>query len=109
MWLPNENTEASVLEKVDPRAYTVATPKGTLQRNRSQIRAMPQTDDQPQTENNANVSSEDKNTEECSSETNSNKDANTNIDTPLVTTKPNEKVTSSGRISRPPKRFGEHL
>ena len=54
VWLPNENTEASVLEKVGPRSYTVATPKGTLQRNRSQITAMPQNDDQPQ--NNVNVS-----------------------------------------------------
>ena len=71
---------------------------------------MPQKDDQPQTENNANVSSEDKNTEECSSETNSNEDTNTtNSDTTSVATKPNEKVTSSGRISRPPKRFGEQL
>ena len=104
MWLPNENTEASVLEKVGPRSYTVATPKGTLQRNRSQIRAMPQKDDQPQSENNANASSENKNTEECTSETNSNEDENTI--TPPVATKPNEKVTFSG-ISRPPQRFGE--
>ena len=30
VWLSNENTEASVMEKVGPRAYTVATPyKGT--------------------------------------------------------------------------------
>ena len=88
----DENTDASVLEKVGPRSYTVATPKGTLQRNRSQIRTMPQKDGRPQTENNANVSSGDKNTEECSSET--------NPDTPPVATKPNEKVISSGRISR---------
>ena len=44
VWLPNEDTEASVLEKVGPRSYTVATPKGTLQRNRSQIRPMPHSD-----------------------------------------------------------------
>ena len=31
-----------------------------------------------------------------------------NPDSSPVTTKSNEKVTSSGRISRPPKRFGEH-
>ena len=65
--------KASVLEKVGPRSYTVATPKGTLQRNRSQIRAMPQKGDQLQGDN-ANVLSEDKNTEVCSSEANSNED-----------------------------------
>ena len=38
----NENTEASVVEKIGPKAYTVATPKNTLQRNRNPLRAMPQ-------------------------------------------------------------------
>ena len=52
-------------------------------------------------QNNANVSSEDKNTEEYSSETNSNEDTNTtNSDTPSAATKPNEKVTSSGDLLR---------
>ena len=40
VWLPNENIEASVIEKVGLIAYRVAIPKGTSQRNRSQIRAM---------------------------------------------------------------------
>ena len=100
------------MEKVGPRAYTVATPKGTLQRNRSQIRAMSQME---QTEDNLDTSSKDTNTEEDSSKSNQNEDATnpneetkTNPDSPPVATEPNEKVTSSGRISRPPKRFGEN-
>ena len=111
VWLPNENTEASVIEKVGPRAYTVATPKGTLQRNRSQIRAMPRME---QTEDNLDIS-KDENTEEDVLKSNHHKDATspseeakTNPDSPPVSIEPNEKVTSSGRISRPPKRFGEN-
>ena len=110
--LPNENTEASVMEKVGPRAYKVATPKGILQRNRSQIRAMPQME---LTEDNLDTSSSDKNNEEGSSKSNQKEDATnpyeepkSNPDSSPVATKSNEKVTSSERISRPPKRFGEH-
>ena len=47
LWLPNVGIEASVLENMGPRSYNVATPKGTLQRNKSQIRAIPQKDDKP--------------------------------------------------------------
>ena len=67
VWLPNENTEASVKEKMGPRAYTVATLKGILQRNRSHIRAMPQME---LTEDNLDTSSSDKNNEEDSLKSN---------------------------------------
>ena len=37
VWLPNENTEASVIEKNGPRAYSIATPKRTLQRTEDRL------------------------------------------------------------------------
>ena len=90
VWLLNENREASVIEKVGPRTYTVDTPKGGSQRNRSQIRAMPQMEP---TEDNFDTSSSDKNNEENSSKSNQNEDATnpneetkTNPDSPPVTT-----------------------
>ena len=72
VWLPNENTEASVMEKVGPRAYTVATLKGILQRNRSQIRAMPQIE---LTEDNLDTSASDTNNEEDSLKSSQKEDA----------------------------------
>ena len=113
VWLPNENTEASVMEKVGPRAYTVVIPKGILQSNRSQIRVMPQME---LTEDNLNTSSSDKNNEEDSLKSDQKEDATnpyeepkSNPDSSPIAAKSNEKVISSGRISRPPKRFGEHF
>ena len=112
VWLPNENTETLVIEKVGLKAYKVATPKGTLQRNRSQIRAMPKME---QIEDNLDRSSKDENTEEDvlkfnqhKDAANPNKEAKTNPDSPPVASEPNEKVIPSGRISRPRKRFGEN-
>ena len=103
VWLPNENTETLVIEKVGPREHTVATFKGTLQRNRSQIRAMPQME---LTEDNFDTSSSDKNVKEDSSKSSPNEDANpnketkTNLDSPPVTTTSNEKETTSGPPDR---------
>ena len=48
VWLPNEETEASVLEKTGPRSYDVVTPNGTVQRNRSQIDQFRKTTDREQ-------------------------------------------------------------
>ena len=108
MWLPNEETEALLLEKVGPRSYSVATPNGTLQRNRSQIRAMPHQDDRPQTDTSTQVTPNDNGTVIGGSEINLSEANNV---TPRNSAESNERVvkTSSGRVSRPPKRYGEEL
>ena len=105
VWLPNEGTEASVIEKNGPRSYSVATPNGTLQRNRSQIRAMPRQDERSQMQGNDYTNT----TESTGSETEINE--NSPDSSLVVTEESNNKIvkTSSGRISRPPKRYGEEL
>ena len=107
VWLPNEQTEASVLEKIGPRSYNIATSNGTLQRNRCQIRPMPHQEDNPQTDTSTNANE----TENGGSETNLNEvnGENPNTFKPIASAEPYDRNvrTSSGRISRPPKRYGE--
>ena len=98
-----EQTEASVLEKIGPRSYNVATPNGTLLRNRCQIRPMPHQEDSPQTDTSTNANE----TENGDSETNLNgaNPLNSNIFKPIASAQPDDRIvrTSSGRISRHPK------
>ena len=109
VWLPHEGTEASVIEKNGPRSYSIATPNGTLQRNRSQIRAMPRQDERPQIDTSMQGNNNANRTESTGSGTEANENS---PDLGLVITEErNNKImkTSSGRISRPPKRYGEEL
>ena len=101
VWLPNEETEASVLEKTGPRSYNVATPNGTLQMNR---RPIPHNDNRSQIESSTPVTPDDNSsTEHRDSAANVNR-ANDGVpNTPMIPAESNKKVvkTSSGRVSRP--------
>jgi len=108
VWLPDEGIEASVQGKMEPRSYNVATPNGvTLKQNRSHLRLMPHQHDRSQTDNNAQVALVANRTETHLN--GENNEIPPNSDGPVFSTESYKRVveTSSGRISRPPKRFGK--
>ena len=41
VWIPQNQTEGTVLREVAPRSYQVTTPSGILRRNRQQLRLLP--------------------------------------------------------------------
>ena len=93
VWLPREQTEASVLQKIGSRSYNVAAPNGTLQRNRCHIQPIPHQEDSIQTDTSINANE----TENGGSETNLNE---VNGENPLNTFKPIASVEPDDRTVR---------
>ena len=76
VWIQDHNTEGRVIEPAAPRSYCVSIPTGTLRRNRTHLRRIPD-------ESETVVSSQSSNVRDSSDTT----------------------VTRSGHVSRPPTRW----